>query len=109
MSLGPFYAAVRNLTKLEGYDSRYPGMWPRNAIEIEIDDEYPEYPEGLEVGALYQYEGDKNYWLDADRDMYFFDWREKLVQMVGQKSVDEAVGQYPFAELIRHQGSTGAP
>jgi|GEM_PF-4915656 len=107
MSLGPFYAAVRNLTKLEGYDPKYPGMWPWKTIEVEVDAEYPEYPEGLEVGALYQYEDDENYWLDADRDMYFFDWREKLVQMVGQPSVDEAKGPYPFRELIDHQGSTG--
>ncbi|ABF12324.1 hypothetical protein [Cupriavidus metallidurans] len=107
MSLGPFYAAVKNLTKLEGYDPDYPGTWPHRTIEIEVDAEYPEYPEGLEVGALYQYESEENYWLNADQDMYFFKWREKLVQMVGEKSVEEAEGQFPFCELIRHQGSTG--
>ena len=107
MSFGPFYSAVRNLKKLAGYDPIYPGTLPKNTIEIEVDAEYPEYPEGLEVGALYQYDGEENYWLDEDGDMYFFDWREKLVQMVGQRSVKDAEGQYPFRELICHQGSTG--
>jgi hypothetical protein len=107
MSLGPLYSAVKNLKKLEGYDPIYPGTWPDNTIDVEVDNEYPEYPEGLEVDALYQYEEEEMYWLDPERDMYFFIWREQLVKMVGQESVEAAEGQYPFCELIRHQGISG--
>lgn len=107
MSLGPFYSAVSNLKKLEGYDPMHPGTWPDNTIEIEVDNENPEYPAGLEVGGLYQYAEEENYWLDEDGDRYFFIWRQQLVQMVGQESEESAEGQYPFCELIRHQGSTG--
>ncbi|WP_035883432.1 hypothetical protein [Cupriavidus metallidurans] len=104
MSVGPYFAVMSNLKKLEGYDPIYTWTWPRNTLAITGDDKYPEYAEGLEIGALYHYEEEEYYFLlNSEQDMYFFEWREKLVQMVGQKSVDEADGQYPFCELIRHR------